>query len=138
MLHWIVNGLGIPVSNGYVFLRFGSYQSTPVFFDEQGNFSILAYDLTGNAETAELVAWDLDNFISVNGPNIPVNGEETVLNNPIVISGVTAEPEGLIFVGGDDGNFYCIDAENGSEVWAFGAGDRAAGSLCLQGHAPPS
>ncbi|HKK38223.1 MAG TPA: PQQ-binding-like beta-propeller repeat protein, partial [Cryomorphaceae bacterium] len=126
-----VNGQGNAVTNGYVYLRIGSYQTAPVFFDAQGAFEISAYDLSGNAESAQIVAWDLENFITVDGPEIPLNNASNVLAQPIIIAGETAQPEGLIYVGCDNDVFYCLDAETGEEVWSYQTGGEVRGGASL-------
>jgi len=120
-----VNGAGVPVSNGYMYLRFDDFYTEPVFFDAQGNFSATFFDYTPGqlATGAELIAWDLDNFAFAEGPTIQFNDQLTVLSSPIVIGGSSASIEGRIYTGGfDDYTFYCLDAADGSVIWSFDAG----------------
>lgn len=114
-----IDALGNPVTNGYVYLSIGDYQSAPAFFNDQGEFEVSAYDFDGTGADAQIVAWDLSTSITVNGPVVPMNNETTVLENPIQITGEAVQPEGLIYVGTDENIFYCLDAENGEEIWTF-------------------
>jgi len=116
-----VTGAGLPVTNGYMYLRFDDFYTEPVFFNSQGEFTASFFDYTPQqlATGAQIIAWDLDNFLMVEGPIIPFNEQVNVLPEPIVI-GAAASIGGRIYTGGfDQSNFYCLDASDGSVIWTF-------------------
>jgi len=123
-----VDGSGNPVTNGYVYLKICDYKSAPVFFDNQGNFEISAYNFNACTDDAKIVAWDLDNFITVDGPTITINDNLTILSSPLIIAGAAAKPEGRIFVGSRDDKMYCLDSKDGSIIWSFNTSGDVSGS----------
>ncbi|MEZ4739698.1 MAG: PQQ-binding-like beta-propeller repeat protein [Flavobacteriales bacterium] len=119
-----VNGSGQPVTNGYVYLNYGSFYSEPIFFDEQGNFNAFFYaldDALWNTD-AQLVGWDLDQYITVQGPIVQFNSQVTNLSAPLVFGGGSASVNGRIFVAGLDSGFHCLDAADGSRIWSWDVG----------------
>lgn len=122
-----VTGSGQPVTNGYVYLNYGSFFTEPIFFDDQGNFNAFYYGLDNalwNTD-AQLVGWDLDQYITVQGPTVQFNGEQNTLVSPLVFGGGSASVNGRIFLAsqnssGNDG-FHCLDASDGSQIWSYDA-----------------
>ncbi|HPF90109.1 MAG TPA: PQQ-binding-like beta-propeller repeat protein [Flavobacteriales bacterium] len=122
-----VTGTGQPVTNGYVYLDYGSFFTEPIFFDEQGNFNAFFYALDEalwNTD-AQLVGWDLDQFITAQGPVVQFNGEVTTLSSPLVFGGEVASVDGRIYVVSTNSTgtnaFYCLDASDGSMIWNYEA-----------------
>ncbi len=116
-----VTGAGLPVTNGYMYLQFDDFHPEPVFFNGQGEFSASFFDHTPQqlATGAQIIAWDLDNSLMLEGPIIPFNEQVSILPEPIVI-GTSASIGGRIYTGGyDQSNFYCLDANDGSVIWTF-------------------
>ena len=119
-----VDGAGMPVTNGYVYLNYGSHFTEPIFFDEQGNFGAFFYaldDALWNTD-AQLVGWDLDQFITAQGPVVQFNSQITTLQAPLVFGGSSVSLNGRIYVTGTDQGFYCLDASDGSLVWNIDEG----------------
>ena len=119
-----VNSSGEPVTNGYVYLNYGSHFTEPIFFDEQGNFSAFYYaldDALWNTD-AQLVGWDLDQYITAQGPVVQFNSQVNVLPSPLVFGGGSASVNGRIFVAGRDSGFHCLDAADGSRIWSWDVG----------------
>ena len=121
-----VDGSGIPVTNGYMYLAFDDLYTEPVFFDATGCFHTSYFDYTPGqmSSGASIVAWDLDNFIMANGPTVLFNDVLNVLPEPIVIGGSTASVNGRIYVSDDSSEsfFYCLDAANGNSIWTANVG----------------
>jgi outer membrane protein assembly factor BamB len=122
-----VNGSGEPVTNGYVYLNFGGNFTEPIFFDEQGNFNAFFYaldDALWNTD-AQLVGWDLDQFVTAQGPVVQFNSQVTTLSSPLVFGGQVASVDGRIFVASTNSTgtnaFYCLDASDGSMIWNYEA-----------------
>lgn len=122
-----VDGSGQPVTNGYVYLNYGSFFTEPIFFDDQGNFTAFFYALDNalwNTD-AQLVGWDLNQFITAQGPMVQFNGEVTNLPSPLVFGGEVATVDGRIYVASTNSTgsnaFYCLDASDGSMIWSYEA-----------------
>lgn len=115
-----VDASGNPVTNGYMYLQFDNFRGAPVYFDASGCFESTIFDFEGDASQARLIAWNLDDFTSVEGPPQPFNDQVNVLSSPLVFGGgSSASPEGRLYVGGENDLFYCLDASNGNYIWSF-------------------
>ncbi|MCB9193824.1 MAG: PQQ-binding-like beta-propeller repeat protein [Flavobacteriales bacterium] len=119
-----VDGNGQPVTNGYVYLNYGSYFTEPIFFNDQGDFNAFYYaldDALWNTD-AQLVGWDLDQYITVQGPVVQFNSQVNVLSAPLVFGGGAASVNGRVYVAGVDSGFHCLDAVDGSRIWSWDVG----------------
>lgn len=124
-----VDGLGVPVTDGYMYLDYGNYSSDAVYFDGDGCFEATIYDFDNVLTEAQIVAWDLNNFIMADGPTVPFNDQLNVLDEPIVIGGEVASSDGRLYVGSIDNSFYCLDAANGDLIWDFGTSAQIQGGI---------
>lgn len=117
---YAVNDSGQPVDNGYMQLVSPEITTLPVFFDADGYFFNYFFDFTApNPTEVQIKAWDMDNFIYNDQTIIPFNNTLNVLENPIVIGGVSAAIGGRIYVASaSSGMFYCLDSSDGSEIWS--------------------
>ena len=126
-LHASVSGRAVtpdqhPVTNGYMYLHFGDQYTEPVFFNENGEFLAQFFDYSEENLTtgADITAWNLANFTTVEGPNIPFDEQLHVLPSPIIIGGSSASIAGRIYTAGFlDSYFYCLDANDGSVIWSY-------------------
>ncbi len=117
-----VNASGLPVTNGYMYLRFDDLYTEPVFFDAQGNFTASFFDYTSQqlSTGAQIVAWDMATFTMLEGPIIPFNEQLNVLPAPLVIGGGPASTSGRIYATGHGPNgFYCMNASTGATIWSL-------------------
>ncbi|MCB0787586.1 MAG: PQQ-like beta-propeller repeat protein, partial [Flavobacteriales bacterium] len=71
---------------------------------------------------AQLVGWDLDQYITVQGPVVQFNAQVNNLSAPLVFGGGSASVNGRIFVAGKDSGFHCLDASDGSRIWSWDVG----------------
>ena len=111
-----------PVTNGYMYLHFGNLYSEAAYFNANGEFDAFYYDYTSEqtAPDAQITAWDLANYVTVEGPSVPFNEQLNVLAEPIIIGGSSASIAGRIYTGGfQNSYFYCLDASDGSVIWTF-------------------
>ena len=115
-----VDAEGNPITNGYMYLQFDDFRGAPVYFDNNGCFTATIFDFVGEASKARLIAWNLDDFTSIEGPPTSFNSQVNELSTPLVFGGgSSANPEGRLYVGGENDLFYCLDASNGDLIWTY-------------------